>query len=327
MAEEVKSYSQMRNEFLEKYQKIIVPKVKRYEAERKTRRLLAVFCFVVSIIIAGIIIYSAYKMQVKEDWDDVLQIAISITGLGYFGCYRIKKDFENRIKEKIMPTVCQCFNNLSWNIGDYSGRVHNLVGGPVYGMEGGKYFVSAGLFKDYSREKYDDVFVGTHKGVKFDIIESEFIKGSGKNKEYLFSGVIVKLDMNKNFNGHTLIKPDSMFHSSPKEGLRHTVLEDTVFESKFDVYTDDEVEARYLITTAFMERLNNMKTAFRATGISCAFYNQNLIIGLSTSQDLFSICSLFKPIDDASQYFQMYEEIVSIIKLIDYFKLDQKIGL
>lgn len=324
MAEEIKSYSQMRNEFLEKYQKIIVPKIKEYEAERKIRKILAIFCFLVSAIIAGILIYSAYKLHVK---DEVLDVAIFIFGLGCCACFIIKKDFENRIKEKIMPTVCQCFSNLSWNVGDYSGHVHNLVGGPVYGMEGGKYFVSAGLFKDYSREKYDDVFVGTHKGVKFDIIESDFIKGSGKYQEVVFSGVIVKLDMNKNFKGHTLIKPDSMFHSSPKEGLRHTVLEDTVFEGKFDVYTDDEVEARYLITTAFMERLNNMKTAFRATGISCAFYNQNLIIGLSTSQDLFSICSLFKPIDDASQYFQMYEEIVSIIKLIDYFKLDQKIGL
>ena len=40
-----------------------------------------------------------------------------------------------------------------------------------------------------------------------------------------------------------------------------------------------------------------------------------------------SICSLFKKIDDPKQFFTMFEEILSIIKLIDHFKLNQKIGL
>ena len=70
-----------------------------------------------------------------------------------------------------------------------------------------------------------------------------------------------------------------------------------------------------------------MKTAFKANSVSCAFYGDLLLVALSTNKDLFSICSLVKPVDDEQQYFQMYEEIVSIIKLIDHFKLDQKIGL
>ena len=99
------------------------------------------------------------------------------------------------------------------------------------------------------------------------------------------------------------------------------------FEKNFDVFTNDEVDARYLITPTFMERIKNLELAFKADKIKCAFYNKWLIIALSTKKDLFSICSLTKPICDNNQYFQMYEEIESIIKLIDYFKLDQKIGL
>lgn len=76
-----------------------------------------------------------------------------------------------------------------------------------------------------------------------------------------------------------------------------------------------------------MERLNNMKLAFQADKVSCAFYQNQLLIGLHTKKDLFSLCSLFKPVDDANQYYQMFEEILSIIKLIDYFKLNQKTGL
>ena len=100
-----------------------------------------------------------------------------------------------------------------------------------------------------------------------------------------------------------------------------------MFKKKFDVFTDDEVEARYLITPSFMERLNNMKTAFSADRVSCAFYDKYLLVGLHTSKDLFSIGSLKEPVNDGKQFFTMFEEILSIIKLIDHFKLNQKIGL
>ena len=109
--------------------------------------------------------------------------------------------------------------------------------------------------------------------------------------------------------------------------LKRTKLEDVEFEKRFNVFTDDEVEARYLITPSFMERLNEMKVAFKANTVSCAFYEKSLLIALSTGKDLFSIGSLFKRIDDPKQFFTMFEEILSIIKLIDHFKLNQKIGL
>ena len=76
-----------------------------------------------------------------------------------------------------------------------------------------------------------------------------------------------------------------------------------------------------------MERLKNMRVAFAASGVQCAFYGKYLLIGLKTNKDLFSLCSLVKPVNDAKQFFTMYEEIISIIKLIDHFKLDRKIGL
>ena len=116
-------------------------------------------------------------------------------------------------------------------------------------------------------------------------------------------------------------------HTPPSYKLKYTELEDPEFNKIFDVYTNDEITARYLITPSFMQRLKNMEVAFKADNTSCAFYENYLIIALSTKKDLFSLCSLIKPLKETQQYFQMYEEIVSILKLIDHFKLDQKIGL
>lgn len=315
MSEE-KTYSQMRNEFTERFYKQIVPKVQKYENERKTI-LIRTICFSILMILAGMLITILnislrYKGYVEKFDENLGKIACAF----FFGAFLIfpffKKKFENKIKEKIMPIVCMCFPNIKWSP-------------DLYGSS--SMFKNSFLINDYDYSDYDDIFRGQFKDVNFDIIESEFTIGSGKNKTTVFDGVIIKLDMNKNFIGHTVIKPDTLMHITPSKTLRHTELEDIKFEKKFDVFTDDEVEARYLITPSFMERLNEMKVAFAADKVSCAFYEKYLFVALSTKKDLFSICSLFKRVDDPKQFFTMFGEILSIIKLIDHFKLNQKIGL
>lgn len=310
---EVKSYSDMRREFYEKYQKNIVPVVKNFDKERKIKRVLATIAATILSIIGC---FCLLGLLVAEGDGDViegsLKGALVFFGLAWAVWTIIKKNFESKIKKKIMPTVCSCFDNLTWSETLY---------------DGGEVFKESGVVPNFTSESYDDIFTGSHRDVKMEIVESEFEIGSGKNRQTVFKGVVIKLDMNKNFTSHTVITPDTLFHKTPVKGLRHTTLEDVEFEKKFDVFTNDEVDARYLITTTFMERLKAMKTAFKADKIRCAFYGDLLLVALSTKKDLFSLCSLVKPMDDAQQYFQMYEEMVSIVKLIDHFKLDQKIGL
>ena len=48
---------------------------------------------------------------------------------------------------------------------------------------------------------------------------------------------------------------------------------------------------------------------------------------MDVRRDMFKIGSLFKKVNDEKAFMKMYEELESIIKLIDHFKLDQKIGL
>lgn len=314
MSEEVKSYSQMRREFYEKYTNKIIPLVQRHENARKKKLMLAIVLSSLLFLCASLLLYLAYTEGgiFNKSNEGVVKLAIMVYSLSYFSWFWIKKSFENSIKEKIMPTVCSCFGNMEWSHDHYSG---------------GEVFSASGVVPSFTSEEYDDIFEGTFRDVNIEIIEPEYVRGSGKHRQTVFNGVIIKLDMNKPFTSHTVIKPNGLMHLSPLPELRFTELEDVEFNKKFDVYTNDEVDARYLITPSFMERLKKMETAFKASNVSCAFYGDLLIVALSTNKDIFSICSLAKPIDDSKQYFQMYEEIASIIKLIDHFKLNQKIGL
>ena len=321
-----KTYSQMRNEFTERFYKQIVPKIQNHEKERKATFFFAIVCSMPFIIVA-ILAFFTYN---KIDFDTfMILLTLYVFASGVF-CF-IKKRFENSIKPQIMPIVCSCFTNtnLKWSTKEpYIDILPTFIDNlPSFiGYKETEYldpYVCPVCFQTH----YDDMFEGCFKEIKFEIVEMGCIRKYGKGKEDAFSGVIVKLDMNKEFTGCTVIKPETLIHHSPSAKLKRTELEDIVFEKKFDVFTDDEVEARYLITPSFMERLNEMKVAFTADKVSCAFYEKSLFVALSTKKDLFSICSLFKKIDDPKQFFTMFEEILSIIKLIDHFKLNQKIGL
>lgn len=109
--------------------------------------------------------------------------------------------------------------------------------------------------------------------------------------------------------------------------LKQIKLEDPDFSKRYVAYSSDEVEGRYLITPAFMERFKNLQTAFGTNRVKCSFYGNNLMFAISTNKNLFEICSLFQSLDKPKQLEQFFDEMISIYLMIDYFKLDENTGL
>jgi len=104
-------------------------------------------------------------------------------------------------------------------------------------------------------------------------------------------------------------------------------LEDISFNNRFVVKTEDQVEGRYLVTPAFMERLMGIQTAFGTKNIKCAFFDDKILFAIETNKDLFEICSFFQKMGDPKIIQNFYDEIVSIQNMIDHFKLNEKTGL
>lgn len=101
-------------------------------------------------------------------------------------------------------------------------------------------------------------------------------------------------------------------------------LEDVVFDKRFCVQSQDQIEGRYLVTPAFMDKLNNLRTAFGTKNIKCAFFDNQVMFAISTNKDLFEIGNLFVSLSNSKQINEFYNEITSIYDMIDYFKLYEK---
>ena len=310
----------LRDDFAKRYRKEVAPQMDELEKEREQSFRKAIF-ICLGIIAVSIIVFVAMVMF-KAD-SKLFKIPFFIFFLSFIIYGIIQNRFEHKLKEKVMPIACKCFPDLKWS----------LISRERFD-EASYLYKNSNLIDYFDEISFDDCFYGSFDNVHFDIEECHAVRitrdSEGKESEQtVFEGAIITVDMNKNFKGNTVVRPNSIFNNvfAPSFKLHKTKLEDVEFEKKFDVFTDDEVEARYLLTTAFMERLNKIQVAFKANKVSASFYEEKLYIALHTNKDLFKLGSLRKTICDEKQFFTMFEEILSIVMLIDHFKLNQKIGL
>ena len=104
-------------------------------------------------------------------------------------------------------------------------------------------------------------------------------------------------------------------------------LEDVNFQKKYIVETDNQIEARYLLTPSFIERFNNLKNVFNSKDVRCYAENDSITFIIGTNHDIFEIGDIYHSITDGKQIEQFYKEMTAIIEMIDYFKLDERTGL
>ena len=109
--------------------------------------------------------------------------------------------------------------------------------------------------------------------------------------------------------------------------LKKVTLEDPEFNEMYDMYSDDQVEARDIVTPTFMERLKNVREVIGGYHIHCMIENQYITLFIEIPQDFFEIGSLLRSINDKRIYEHIFIQLINIFNRIHYFKLDKKLGL
>lgn len=145
-----------------------------------------------------------------------------------------------------------------------------------------------------------------------------------------FKGLIVRFEMPKYYKGHTVIFENNKENAFVKllAGSKYekVELEDVEFNKRFSVYSTDQVEARYALTSGMMERLLNLKQTFKSKYIRASFSGDELVIAIQSDKDLFRLAG-FLTKTDAKVYLTMFMEIISILKITDALNLQNNTGL
>jgi len=109
--------------------------------------------------------------------------------------------------------------------------------------------------------------------------------------------------------------------------MQKVFLEDSVIKSICDVYSTDQVEGRYLLTPTFVERYKNLQKIFDNKKIRCSFYDNKVMFAIPTTKNYFEVENIENLNNDLTSLCKFYDEITTILELIDYFKLDEKTNI
>lgn len=154
------------------------------------------------------------------------------------------------------------------------------------------------LVPDYDKSRFEDLWHGDVGGRSFGLHEAHLKerRGSGKNRRYVtvFRGAVMNIDFTRDFHGTTLVeragRHKSLFGfggtkdsvSFDGHRLEYVDLVHPDFDDAFCVYSDDQVEARYLVHPVYVERLLEVQKAFSGKDIRALFTGGELVIVVET---------------------------------------------
>lgn len=191
-------------------------------------------------------------------------------------------------------------------------------------------FLHSDLFKTKpNRYKGDDLVRGTigKTRIEFSEVCAQHVQSNGKTTTVhtIFQGLFFIADFNKHFRTRTFVLPDSaekMFGRFGKTLQSWNLtrpdliqLEDPEFEKEFVVYGQDQIEARYILSTSLMERIVDFK---RKTGqkIFLSFVDDCVYMGVWSNRAMFEpkILSTLLDFERIREYFDDLQLATGIVE-------------
>lgn len=316
---EYNQYSELEGRFLEYYKQKILPLLE--EKEKIRLKCVAKFWKLVAIawiiMPASILFASLCQLTAKTD---ILWNLVLITAVIFIYMLRAPfVEYRRRVKNDIMEDFIKFFNGFTYTHGKHMDKEH---------MEKSR------IFPEYDEYEADDCFFGKYEDVNIGVYEQKLkeIRRGYRGRKYkvtVFEGIAVEMSMNKSFNGQTIAIKDAGILNYFKhfEGMERVKLEDVSFEKEFEVYSTNQIEARYLLTTSFMERVLQLKELYLGKTIEISFYDNHILLSIDTQEDMFEPCSFFKSNINQEKFLKVFDEFCTIFSIVDTLRLNQNTGL
>lgn len=191
-------------------------------------------------------------------------------------------------------------------------------------------FRSLDLIPSWDRARYEDRITGQRNDTPFEFFEAHLEEkrtttdGKGRTRTTwvtVFRGQCLVVNFHKQFKGVTKVYRDAgalnFFKKLSQIGKGERVrLEDPVFEKAFEVYSTDQIEARYILTPDFMERLIGLEQTFKGRQVRCAFQGGQMFL-CCEGKNLLEPGSMYRRMDDLGRVREMLQDFAAIFLLID----------
>ena len=309
-------------DFTNFYKTALLTDLKILEQERRkiTFKLTCVIVAILCIVGICLLIWRATNAIIPA----LIAPAVLCVITSVVVCYFMTRGYVARFKSLIIrKIVCFIDENLNYDADECIDKTTFMLS---------KIFTTKP-----NRYKGDDLVWGKTGAteIKFSEIKAEHESGSGKNRRRytIFKGLFFIGDFNKHFTCETIVLPDTaekLFgHFGQKLQSMNIFrgqlikLEDPEFESHFVVYGDDQIQARYILSTSLMERIVEFR---KKTGrkIYLSFVGSKVFVAVSYTKSLFEP-RLFRTLLDFKPIREYFEDLQLAIGIVDDLNLNTRI--
>lgn len=295
------------------------------QEEEKARTLRnCLFCMAVALVAALVVLLFTHNSLV---FFMILCVAAVITAAvfaskssGFASYYRsrYKQDVFTRVTAELAP-------GMSYFPGNYIAE---------------SYFTGCGLSTSridrYSGQDYFEGHVGgTH--LIFSEIHAEREESrtdsKGNRETYwvtVFKGIFFMADFPKHFQGQVIIEPDVAeanfgWLGRKLQGMSSNLvrLENPEFEKAFKVRATDQVEARYVLTPSFQDRLLELRK-FWGGKIRMSLLRSNLYLAIPNQENWFE-CSSKVRAGDRAQIECFASQLIAVLNVVNQLDLNTRL--
>jgi len=293
------------------------PKLNALEAIRlaklkilKQRKKMAVPIGAVMTPVLGFIDYWLFLLQRGND-----DMAVGTTAVGLALLWgwvtQPKRDYAKAYKTDILPEIAGLFGEFTY---DVKGKI------PMKAMKPSK------IVPGHSAYHSEDLFSGDYRGVGISFSEIRLTKRRNKSTVTVFNGLAVLLTHGtRKFYGHTILTKDQgkmgAWLQKQTSNLKRANMADVEFERLFDVYTNDQTEARYLIDPLIIESFKALYEEYAGDKLLASFYDDHVLIMIESKKNHFEPAAIETPATDEAELLSMKREVEQIISIVDRLSL------
>lgn len=294
------------------------PRLLSLEGERQAA-VRVLWIRIVALGLLGLLVTAIFLIFGAVDFPWFLPPGIAIAigaGWGMVPLTTLRK----RVKSEINTTVTDVFG-LSYSVTSHA--------------PGFNTFETLGLLPHHDRSSFEDHIAGPVDGSQMELYEAHLEeRRRSKNRTYyvtVFRGVLIRIQFPRKVEGTTVITRDrgwfngltAMGKKWGSKKLERIGLVDPTFEKIFEVYGDDQVLARYMLTPSFMERLMDLEKALHGKQVRAAFLpgeagqGGELILAAETGNQ-FEVGSMFQPLASKTRVETVVRELAALRRVIAF---------
>lgn len=317
------------------YENELKSRIAPLEAERKKLAGRIVLLSIISgSIVAGCVVLFVAVLGDASPWLAFLAMALLISAIGGWTFFhnRLKAGYVGRFKNVVIQ-----------------GLIHRIDPSFIYEPDACiplKEYRKSGIFREgVDRYSGDDLVRGTigETPFHFSEVHSEYKTESTDSKgnrtthwHTIFWGLMFRALFAKSFHGRTYVLNDRgagkrgffkalnhFFQKMDKSHGQLVKMDNPDFEELFVVYSDDSIEAHYILSQSMMERLTNYA---RKTGRGTAFsFVENTVFAAIPFNRPLLEPKIFRTLYDKETILGYYDDLALAISIVEELNLNTRL--